>query len=150
MPAGHDGDVEEVWRSNETPPCPLEPNKMLLSAPAVLDVADDPHIRRSIQHSLHGTWFEVGGAKDAALGKTGTRVGMPLADLLFKLNFWPVQHEITQALASKGWLRRAPPIGDHNRLLSHERENPPVAQGLSYVDDLVTFVAIDIRDQWPQ
>eukprot|EP00959_Pyramimonas_sp_CCMP1952_P106065 2217641-Pyramimonas_sp.AAC.1 len=67
MPAGHGGDVEEVSRSNETPPCLPEPIKMLLSAPAVLDAVGDPHIRRGIQNSLHGTWFEVGGAKDVAL-----------------------------------------------------------------------------------
>eukprot|EP00959_Pyramimonas_sp_CCMP1952_P420470 8807610-Pyramimonas_sp.AAC.1 len=42
MPAGHDGDIEEVLRSNETPPCLLEPIKMLLSEPAVLDAVGDP------------------------------------------------------------------------------------------------------------
>eukprot|EP00959_Pyramimonas_sp_CCMP1952_P099741 2085597-Pyramimonas_sp.AAC.1 len=42
---------------------------MLLSEPAVLDAVEGPHIRRRIESSLHGTWFEVGGAEDVALGK---------------------------------------------------------------------------------
>eukprot|EP00959_Pyramimonas_sp_CCMP1952_P298341 6240455-Pyramimonas_sp.AAC.1 len=58
-----------------------------------------PHIRGSTQSSLHGAWFEVGGAEEVALGKTARDHASPGQ----------------QRLAIKH-----PPIDDHNRLLSHE------------------------------
>ena len=102
------------------------------------DDLGDRHLRRMTEKSLDGSWFEVEGAQDVALGKTGTRVGMPLADYCFNLSFRPIQDEITTTLRANDLLLPldAPNAQPREHVLTNDGDSVADVAGPSYVGDL--------------
>eukprot|EP00959_Pyramimonas_sp_CCMP1952_P085112 1779713-Pyramimonas_sp.AAC.1 len=95
------------------------------------------------------TWFQIGSAEGAALGKTDTRVGMPLADYWINSNFWPGQHDINDIPRQDGLICLPPPALEQCMLASIDDRASHV-HGPSYVDDLVALASVDQRDRWAQ
>ena len=124
--------AESVFARSEDQTMLLE----VLAAPGVLqDTQVPPAVASYLRHSLHASWFAVGGDMDCLFRTfTGTGPGAPLADILFQLVFTRFHSQMQEELEQLGLLCRS----------FRHRAKAPLP---GWADDLAILLEVPHADQ---